>query len=180
MQPLGLTVGQKADLVAFLQGATLDPRVATAQPPFDRPTLHSETARVPVSYGLATAGTAGVLPQLIAVEPPMLGNPSWTLGFSDGLAGAAGLLMIGDARETSGRSLLGVALAVDPMRLQVVPLAALRTSANTGFTSLSLPIPNVAPLGGAAVYLQAAFVDAGASQGFSATAGAQATLFAPR
>src|SRR5262249_47426758 len=69
IRPLNLTAQQKTDLVAFLKRPLTDPRVAAETPPFDRPMLYTESARVPVVSGTGIAGSAGV-PQAIAVEPP--------------------------------------------------------------------------------------------------------------
>ncbi|MCY7347902.1 MAG: hypothetical protein LH614_17020, partial [Pyrinomonadaceae bacterium] len=82
VRPLNLTGEQKADLVAFLKRPLTDPRVAGELPPFDRPHLYTESNRVPVIIGTGRAGSGGIIPQAVAIEPPVVGNPSFTVGVS--------------------------------------------------------------------------------------------------
>ena len=76
---LNLDAREKADLAAFLRSLT-DPRVAgEAGPLFDRPALYAESARVP----RVSPRGAGTL-EVVAIEPPLLGNPSFTVAVSGG------------------------------------------------------------------------------------------------
>ena len=57
IQPLGMTAGDKADLIAFMTNELTDPRVpGEAGPLFDRPLLYAESARVPTLAGSARPG----------------------------------------------------------------------------------------------------------------------------
>lgn len=94
VRPRNWTATQKANLLAFLRDALSDPRVAAEQAPFDRPTLYSESARVPQLLGSGIAGSAGVVPQILALEPPLLGNSNFTMVVSQALAGAAAQLVV--------------------------------------------------------------------------------------
>jgi queuosine biosynthesis protein QueD len=58
----------------------LDHRNLNELPPFDKPTLYSESARVPQITGTGRAGSGGQIPQAAAIEPPMVGNTSFTVG----------------------------------------------------------------------------------------------------
>jgi cytochrome c peroxidase len=91
---LRLTRQQKDDLLAFLTRPLTDPRLVDEQPPFDRPRLYTESGRVPVVEGAALQGT---VPQPVVLEPPLLGNPSFTVGVHDALGGADALLVIDGA-----------------------------------------------------------------------------------
>lgn len=94
VRELFLTQQEKDDLLAFLTRPFTDPRLAGELPPFDRPRLYTESNRVPVIEGGALAGTG---PQPVALEPPLLGNPSFTVGVHDALGGANALLVIDGA-----------------------------------------------------------------------------------
>jgi hypothetical protein len=93
IEPLGLTQTQKDDLLAFLTRPLTDSRLAAGDPPFDRPTLYTESDRVPVVEG---AGSGDPEPAMLALEPPVLGNPSFTVGIWNALGGATARLVIDD------------------------------------------------------------------------------------
>lgn len=89
----------------FIANGLRDPRVANETFPFDHPTLF--TARpadqpniVPNS---GTVGSGGFVPQIIAVGPPMLGNPDFRLGLDRALGGASARLAISFAPPVNGR-----------------------------------------------------------------------------
>ena len=76
IRKLGLTAEEKSDLVTFLKNEFTDPRVeAESGPLFDRPMLYSESAQVPEIVGTGTAGARGVIPQVVAIEPPFAEQP---------------------------------------------------------------------------------------------------------
>jgi cytochrome c peroxidase len=135
IRPLNLSAQQKADLAAFLRALT-DPRAAAATAPFDRPMLYSESARVPHVFGNGTTGSGGNVPQVTAIEPPIVGNPAFTVGVSNALGGAQAVLVINssDPGAASGIPQTG-SLARLSIRLG-------GSGAGNGFGSLSLPIPN--------------------------------------
>lgn len=80
---LALTPQEKQDLLAFLTRTLTDPRLANELPPFDRPTLYTESTNVPVIEGTGIPANGGVVPRLVALEPPLVGNPSFTVGVFD-------------------------------------------------------------------------------------------------
>ncbi len=134
INPLGLTVQQKEDLAAFLRRPLTDPRVAASLPPFDRPALYTESTRVPEIMGSGLPGTGGFEPLVVAIEPPVIGNPSFTLGVWNALGGADALLVIDDqdpglAVPTSGD------FAFENIVLDGV-------GAGLGFGSVSLQVPD--------------------------------------
>lgn len=96
VRQLNLTDEEKADLVAFIKALT-DPRVAAeAGPLFDRPILFSESARVPQIIGTGTAGPSQIIPQAKVIEPPLVGNPSFTVGLYDANGNEGAVLVIDD------------------------------------------------------------------------------------
>ncbi|HMS38873.1 MAG TPA: cytochrome c peroxidase, partial [Pyrinomonadaceae bacterium] len=96
IRPLGMTADQKAALVAFMKRPLNDNRVTSELSPFDRPRLFTQTSRVPFVSGTGIAGTGGNVPQAVAIEPPYIGNPSFTVAVSRGLGGANAVLAIHD------------------------------------------------------------------------------------
>ncbi len=88
------TPTQKAALLAFMRRPLTDPRVAAEVPPFDRPTLYTESKYVPQVSGVGRAGGGGNVPQLTALEPPLLGNANFTVVLSLAPGGANGVLVI--------------------------------------------------------------------------------------
>ena len=106
MRRLGLSAQQKTNLVGFLRNELTDPRaVSESGPLFDRPMLYSESARVPLVVGEGKAGSGAFVPGVIAIEPPLAGNPNFTVGLSDALGGAQAVLVIDDVDPGTGPSI---------------------------------------------------------------------------
>ncbi|MEX1026199.1 MAG: cytochrome c peroxidase [Planctomycetota bacterium] len=177
--PLGLSPQEQAALVAFLEEGLTDPRVANETGPFRRPTLYSETARVPASFGVATPGSGGVEPVWIALEPPHVGNDEFTLAV-DGFTGGVPLFLAHDrAVVPDGFTLLGATLylGLSPA-LTVLPLgAASGSGAGAGFASLTLPLPDTAALVGTTFFAQTFALDSTAPSGFATTPGLRVSVF---
>ncbi len=102
IRPLGLSVQQRADLVAFLKRPLTDPRVAAGIAQFNRPTLYTESNRVPQVIGTGTSGSGSQIPQVMAIEPPLSGNPNFTVAVSNALGGAQAVLVIDDNDPGTG------------------------------------------------------------------------------
>ncbi|MBI1318301.1 MAG: hypothetical protein GC168_05020 [Candidatus Hydrogenedens sp.] len=94
IRPLNLNAQEKADLVAFLRRPLIDPRVQAGTTPFDRPALYTESDRVPEVQNDGQPGSGGAVPDVIALEPPLLGSPSFTVGIQNALGGATATLII--------------------------------------------------------------------------------------
>ncbi|HEY0460989.1 MAG TPA: cytochrome c peroxidase [Pyrinomonadaceae bacterium] len=140
VRPLGLSAQQRADLAAFLRRPLTDPRLATGTAPFDRPQLYSESARVPQIVGTGVPGASGQVPQVTAIEPPLAGNPSFTVGVSNALGGVNAVLVI-NATDP------GTAGGIPPngsMARVSVQLAG--SGSGNGFGSASIAIPNNAAI----------------------------------
>jgi cytochrome c peroxidase len=171
VRPRGLNNQQRADLVAFLKRPFTDPRVRDELPPFDRPQLYSESGRVPVVTGAGRAGSGGILPQAMAIEPPMVGNPSFTVAVSRGLGGAQAVLVIDSNDPGVGSSIPATGSF---LRVQV------NTSGSgngNGFSSYSVPIPNNPALIGQTFFGRWYITDAGAANGFSVSQAFRFTVF---
>jgi cytochrome c peroxidase len=141
IHPRNLTAQQKADLVNFLKRPLTDARVASESSPFDHPQLYSDSGRVPALLGSGVAGSGSVVPQVIAVEPPIVGNPSFTVAMSGGLGGAQATLVI----DSSDPGTSGVPASGSFHRSTIV----LNGSGNGGgYGSVSIAIPDSAALVG--------------------------------
>ncbi len=146
IRPLDLSPQQKADLVAFLKRPLTDPRVANELPPFDRPQLYTESSRMPVISGFGRPGLAGSVPEAIAIEPPLLGNPNFNLAVAVSPRQGKAIVVIDD---------------VDPGIRTSIPATAsfLRASAEIlpreiggGYASLNIVIPSDPSLIGRTFY----------------------------
>lgn len=160
IEPLGLTVAQKAALVQFLATATLDPKIALRTPPFDRPTLYTESDRVPNVVAPGTAGSNGLVPRLVALEPPFVGNPSYALALADGLRGAPAFLFV-----TGG----GPAPALQSAAFALIALGPLSGAGANGFASFTTAIPRDATLVGSTLRMRGIVVDPAAQAGLAIT-----------
>ena len=146
IQPLGLGLAEKEALVAFLSRPLIDPRVAAGEPPFDRPVLFSESGCVPSVSGTGVTGSGGFEPAMIALEPPLLGNPSFTVGIDGALGGADAVLAIDAVDPGTGP---GIPTAAS---FALVPLSLTGSGNGDGSGSVSLTIPDDPALLGTALY----------------------------
>lgn len=161
IRPLNLNAEQKAALVAFMKRPMTDVRVRDELSPFDRPTLYTETNRVPVVSGSGRAGTGAVIPSVTAIEPPLVGNPSFTVGVSAGLGGAQAVLVIDSSDPGVGTSIP----AFGTFTRQETTLQG--SGSGNGWGSISLSIPNQQSLVGQTFYGRWYVTDPGAANGFS-------------
>lgn len=136
VRELFLTPEERANLIAFLGRPLTDPRLAAGLPPFDRPTLYTESALMPSVEGSGLAGSGGLVPELIALEPPLLGNPSFTVALQGALGGADALLVI-DSADPGLVTPTGGELAFEAVVLQ-------GSGVGGGFGSVSLALPSEA------------------------------------
>ncbi len=168
VRPRNLSAGQKADLVAFLKRPLTDPRVGPEFAPFDRPTLFSESIHVPIIQGAGVAGNAGIVPNIMAIEPPLLGNKNFTLQLSRGLANAVATLVVGDIDPG----------APSESALPTGSFANIVTNLNaTGDASLQLNLPDGQAQLGRTLYGRIYVADPAAANGFAVTAAFKITLF---
>jgi cytochrome c peroxidase len=179
IQPLGLDAVQRAALVAFLRGALTDQRVANETPPFDRPTLYSESNDVPELFGVGTPGTGLFPPHMIAVEPPKIGNPNFTLAMDQGLGGRPAFLAADIQAHANGITFAGMQLYIDrtPM-LQLHSVGPLSgVGAGEGWDSVTLSLPNDPALIGSALFCQWFVLDPDPAARFAASEGLEIRWF---
>ncbi|HEY0047985.1 MAG TPA: cytochrome c peroxidase, partial [Pyrinomonadaceae bacterium] len=171
VRPLNLSGAQRADLVAFLKRPMTDARVRGELPPFDRPQLYTESNRVPVITGTGRAGSGDITPQAIAIEPPLVGNPSFTVAVSRALGGAQAVLVIDSNDPGVGEAIP----AAGSFARVAVNISG--SGAGNGFGSVSLPIPDDPALTGRTFYGRWYVADASAASGFSVTQAFRFTVF---
>ncbi|MEP7270149.1 MAG: cytochrome c peroxidase [Acidobacteriota bacterium] len=172
LRVLHLTAQEKSDLVAFMKRPLTDPRVAAETAPFDRPMLYSESMRVPQITGTGVAGAGGKLPQVVAIEPPLLGNPRFTVGVYDVLGGAQATLVIDRSDPGTNPPIP----AAGSFARVVAPTAG--TGAGNGYVSATLAIPNEAALLGATLFGRWYIADPAAG-GVAVTPAFRLTIFGP-
>ena len=180
IRPLGLNPQQRQALAAFLRRPLTDPRVASGAPPFDRPTLYSESQRVPLPFGAPTPGSAGFVPVAIADEPPLLGNPTWTVGIDRGFGGRPAALIVSSvALPPPGQPFQGATLHVGLAGAQVVRAPFLAGSGpGEGWGSVTLSLSGDPALAGVPFFAQWFVLDPdGLGRRLSATVALQATRF---
>ncbi len=171
IRPLNLTAQQKADLVAFLKRPLTDPRVAAELPPFDRPMLYAESVRVPQIVGNGLANAAGQIPQAVAVEPPMVGNPRFTVAVQNAPGGATATLVI-DAEDPGATANIPTTASFARLSVRLNG-----TGAGNGHGSASLVIPDHASLVGRTLYGRWYVNDASAPQGVAVSPAFKFTIF---
>jgi len=171
IRPLNLSTPQKSDLVAFLRGVLTDPRVAAGSAPFDRPTLYSESNRVPQVIGNGTIGSGGSIPQVTAIEPPLVGNPNFSVGVSNALGGAQAVLVIDQQDPGAGPA---IPASASFARRSLLLSGA---GAGQGFGSVSLSIPNTAAIVGLTFYGRWYVSDPNAAGGVAVSPAFKLTIF---
>lgn len=90
----------------FLTNGLVDPRVRNETFPFDHPTLFTSPARAadqPALIGGGVAGTGAIIPQIIAVSPPMIGNTDFRVGLDRALGGASARLALSLTAPVNGK-----------------------------------------------------------------------------
>ena len=167
VRPRNLSNQQRDDIAAFLSRPMTDPRVRDQLPPFDHPTLYTESSRVPQISGTGRAGAGNLVPQVYAVEPPLAGNPAFTVGIAGALGGAQAVLVI-DANDPGVASSIP---ATGAFTRQTVTLAS------GGYGSVALAIPNTPQTVGHTFFGRWYVTDASAANGFSVSQMFQFTVF---
>ncbi len=179
MQPLNLNPGQRAALIAFLEGALLDPRVAAEIGPFARPTLWSESNLAPQSIGAGTPGSGGLVPRMVAQEPAYTGNPDFTLHLSRALPGSIAVLGLDSQGIEAGLPFGGTTsyLSLGPSLILADVLPTQTSLDGSGHASGVLAVPELPQLAGVEFYGQWFVIDAAATGGLSASEATRFTVF---
>ncbi len=170
VRPRNLTAQQKADLAAFMKRPLTDPRVVAGTPPFDRPALYGESNRIPQIIGSGTAGAGGQIPNVIAIEPPLVGNPSFTVAVSNALGGANAVLVIDLNEPPTNVIPVSGSLARVSVNLSGI-------GAGNGYGSTSIAIPNNSALIGKTFFGRWYVMDAAAPNGLAVSPEFKFTVF---
>lgn len=163
---LRLTAEEKSDLVSFLRSMTDSRAASEAAPLFDRPMLYGESTRRPRLLGTGAPGAGGITPRMHAIEPPLLGNPGFTVAISDAQAGMEAVLVIDDQEPGLGPRIPDEASF----------FLGRATISQQGHASLNVSIPNDPDLVGRTLFGRW-FVSGGS--GTSVTPSFRITVFAP-
>ncbi|MEM9553085.1 MAG: cytochrome c peroxidase [Acidobacteriota bacterium] len=139
---LDLTAQEKADLLAFITRPLTDPRVTAEEPPFDRPRLYTEADAVAVVDGAGVASGGGVTPRIVALEPPLLGSPSFTVAVFDADGDQARLVIDDQPLGTVPPA------SAPPGSLAFVTIALEDDGAGLGYGSTSIALPSDPSLDG--------------------------------
>ena len=153
----------------FLTNGLVDPRVRNETFPFDHPTLFSARAPdQPVALGGGVAGTGAIVPTIIAVGPPMIGNADFRVGLDRALGGSTARLGISTNPPSNGR---------------IVPTTTMSTKlvsgagAGNGLATEHLSLTGANYVGGQTLYAQWIVDDAGAPSGQALSTVASFRLF---
>jgi len=123
-----------------------------------------------IKFGVATAGSGGILPTVQAVDGPSVGP--WSLTIANVLGGASGFLWAG--LGTKDQNAFGGHFYVDLAQpYGFFPIAFGGTSGLAGDGSLTINGIDVSSYAPLTLYLQATIIDAGAVKGVSLTKGVE-------
>lgn len=154
----------------FIVNGLTDPRVRNEQFPFDRPTLHVETAPAnPALLPGATPGSGGILPRAVAICPPNVGNTGFKIGLDAALPGATARVAISMNPPVAG--------VVDPAVLSE-PIVIEGTTVGAGHATFHWPIEADRLLEGQVIFMQWRIEDPSAAGGIALSNIARLTLFA--
>ncbi len=168
IQPLFLSPTQKSSLVAFLGRPLTDPRVTNETGPFAHPSLYAGSSREPQITAAGVAGTGGKIPQPTAIEPPLLGNPNFTVAVENGLT-AANAFFVVDLSDPGTNVLPVTGLNYETIQL---------SNTADGHASLSIALPTDNSMIGTTLYARWYVEDAAAPNGYAVSPLIEFTLFA--
>lgn len=135
IRPLSLNQDAKDALVAFMKRPMTDPRVRDELPPFDRPTLFTESSKQPEITGIGRKGIGTGMPHAIAIEPPLVGNPNFNLTVTSNIRAGNATLIVDTADP-------GLWVSIPPGGSFARVTTPLIDAGTYGYASVSLPIPD--------------------------------------
>lgn len=175
IRPLNLTQEEEDALVALMKRPLTDQRLIDEVPPFDHPTLYTDSGRMPRSVGEGLAGSGGFVPGMIAFEPPLLGNDNFTVAIEGGLGRTRAYLLIKSFDPVD--LYLSDPEHFDPSGEAVAAMILDGFDAGQGSGSACLSIPRNPSLHGRTMYGRWFVEDPGAALGWSFTPACEFTLF---
>jgi len=162
-------------IMDFVGNGLTDPRVASALPPFDKPTLFSELHPQGADrFGSSNPSGSGVHPRLITLTPGVLGSTSFKIGLRDAPISAA-TAMLGISRTSgSGTLVRGVPFNLGGPVAAWIAAPLQIDGAGRGYATFRFDIPNQSSLAGIDFHVQAFIEDflapgghGAATQGYS-------------
>jgi cytochrome c peroxidase len=167
--PIAFPPPQQNAIEDFLINGLTDPRVAGEAFPFDRPILLSEQALDnPLVISDGIAGSGGVVPQIVALSPPNIGNQAFKVGIERALGGSQAWVVISENPPVGG--LLSEDELLGPIELE-------GSGEGEGFATMGYPIADIVALDGQVRYMQWLIADPLAPNGLAASPAIQLTIF---
>jgi hypothetical protein len=153
----------------FITNGLTDPRVANQTFPFDRATLFTERPGDQATIvGGGTPGAGGVVPEIIAQAPPMVGNQDYRVGLDGAPVGASATLVFSMTGPVDGivssDTVMGSVVTADD-------------GTGLGIATLHWPLTPERVSGGQVLFMQWQVDDAGAAGGKSFSAVARVPVF---
>jgi cytochrome c peroxidase len=170
--PLNLNQTQKDELAAFLKRPMNDTRITNETGPFTRPLLYAESNRVPVISGVGIVGSDSKIPILTAIEPPLLGNSSFTIAVRNAKADSSSILVV-NTQDPGTTSL------PDEINSLMYQTLNLNNNNNDGHGSISLKLPNQTAMLGTTLFARWYIEDDQAIDGYAISPLLEFTLFKP-
>jgi cytochrome c peroxidase len=170
--PLNLNQNQKDELAAFLKRPMNDTRVTNETGPFIRPLLYTESNRIPVISGTGIIGSDNKTPILTAIEPPILGNSSFTIGIQNAKADSSSFLVV--KTQDPGTDALP-----EEINSLLYKTLTLNNNNNDGHGSINLQLPNQTAMQGITLFARWYIEDNEAVNGYAISPLVQFTLFKP-
>lgn len=159
IEPMNLTVADKAALVAFLRTLT-DSRVQNEQQPFDRPRLGSERQLLPAVFGTGMTAPNNRAARTVANLPVFVGSRDAALAVDDAPVNSAAVLMWDVVAEPQGFSYAGVRLYLGLYEFTANYVGQTSSRANgTGYASYAFDVPANPGLAGLHVFTQWLMLD---------------------
>lgn len=175
IRPLNMNSQQRSALLAFLRRPLTDARVASALPPFDHPTLNSDSGRGAEQVGVGRAGSGGFVPRLIAIEPPILGNGRFAVAIDAGRGGAGAIFVMDKVDPLERFGAPRVTLAPTGLITRSVTLDGAGPGDGSG--SVVLSIPDQQDLDGVVLFGRWFVLDPEAPDGWSWSPATRVKLF---
>ena len=159
----------RAQVDDFVRNGLTDPRVAAQTFPFDRATLFTDRpGDRPTIVGGGSAGSGGVVPRIIAQDPPMVGNVDFRIGLDGALGGATAMLGISSVPPVNGQ--------ITPERF-VGSVIASGGGAGDGVGTAHWALDAGEVSGGQVIFAQWFVTDAGAAGGQARSSVARIPVF---
>lgn len=171
--PQGINLQDLELVLDFVQHGLTDPRAAQGLPPFDHPTLRSQTVPEPLRFGPALAGSSE--PGFITTTPTFVGNGNWKLGLTGGDGDSLGVLFYSASALTPAMMLGSIPVNIGDEN-DYVAFVLRGAPGSAGMATWHLPIPAAPEIAGLTGYFQLFALDAASPAGITASRGLRLTI----